>query len=247
MSISESENLGHVLRRYRLAAGLSQEALAGRSTISVRTISDLERGQRSGAHLQTVRLLAGALNLPEQDRDLFMEAALAGLDQPPVPGRDDRTPTAPARQLRSLPAQPTPLIGRTSVLAGILDAIERNPGRTITLTGPGGVGKTRLAIEAARRSAASFEDGVAFVDLAPLSDAASVAFAVAQSLGIATSSMSLPERIGDFLQGKSLLLVLDNFEHLVEAAPLISQLQAAAPGFSVLVTSRVRLRLSTEL
>jgi predicted ATPase/transcriptional regulator with XRE-family HTH domain len=237
--------LGTLLKRFRMSAALSQEELAERSTVSVRAISDIERGQRTTARFETVRLLAGALDLSEHDRDLLMEAAQPRSDQ--LPASQAPAPPAPALRLQTLPAQPTPLIGREAVLSGIVGAVENKPGRAITLTGPGGIGKTRLAIEAARIVTQTFGDGVAFVSLAPIADPDSVAVTIAQALGIAPGGMSLPESIAKFLRGRSLLLVLDNFEHLIEAAPLISQLLAGAPGLSVLVTSRVRLRLSTEM
>jgi non-specific serine/threonine protein kinase len=125
--------------------------------------------------------------------------------------------------------------------------VANNRGRVITLSGAGGVGKTRLAIEAARQMATAFDDGVAFVSLASVTDPALVPATIAQSLNIVLSSASLPERIGAILKDKRLLLVLDNFEHLVDAAPLVSRLQAATSRLSILVTSRVRLRLSGEV
>jgi predicted ATPase/transcriptional regulator with XRE-family HTH domain len=253
MSTSSPGMLGTLLKRFRMSAALSQQELAERSTVSVRTISDIERGQRTTARFETVRQLARALDLSERDRGLLVEAAQPKSDQlpasqalalalaPPAPA------PVPSLRVQTLPAQPTPMIGREAVLSEIVGAVENNPGRAITLTGPGGIGKTRLAIEAARRSAASFDDGVAFANLAPLADPASVAVTIAQALGITTGGVSLPESISQFLQDRSMMLVLDNFEHLIEAAPVISQLLAAAPGLSVLVTSRMRLRLSTEL
>ena len=159
---------------------------------------------------------------------------------PSLPSESAQTESPPWQ--RSLPHPPTPLIGRETVLSEILSIVANNRGRVITLSGAGGVGKTRLAIEAARQMATAFDDGVAFVSLASVTDPALVPATIAQSLNIVLSSASLPERIGAILKDKRLLLVLDNFEHLVDAAPLVSRLQAATSRLSILVTSRVRLR-----
>jgi hypothetical protein len=116
----------------------------------------------------------------------------------------------------------------------------------VTLTGPGGVGKSRLAVEAARRLAPRFADGVRFVDLASVSSGDLVAAAVATGLGLTTTGDKLITDLRSYLRAPRLLLVLDNFEQVVGAAPLLAELLGAAPGVVVLVTSRVVLRLSGE-
>ncbi len=119
--------------------------------------------------------------------------------------------------------------------------------RLLTLTGPGGVGKTRLALEAAAGLADTFPDGARFVSLAPITDPVLVAPMVAQALGVREAGDEpITERLAAFLRDKRLLLLLDNFEQVVEAAPLVTDLLAACPGLKGLVTSRVRLRLSGE-
>ncbi|CAN5854146.1 BTAD domain-containing putative transcriptional regulator [soil metagenome] len=248
MTTAKPATPGQLLRRFRLAAGFSQEHLSEQSGVSVRAISDLERGQRASAHLETARLLAMALGLSDDDRRALLEAARPELREDVVVASHQRPPgLESSRWMQSLPVPPTSLIGRESVLAEIASLLKNEPGRVITLTGTGGVGKTRVAIEVARKIAPVFADGVVFVSLAPLSDPSLVTGAIAQALGIELTSTSLLERISTVLQNRRLLLVLDNFEHLVDAAPLISKLMTAAPDPSVLVTSRVRLRLSTEL
>ncbi len=147
----------------------------------------------------------------------------------------------------NLPAQLTPFIGRERDIAGVIDLIEHEPGRLVTLTGPGGTGKTRLALAVAAEALDSFPDGVWFVDLSPLADPSLVVPTIASTLGLrGTSAVRPREMLTTFLREKRLLLVLDNFEHLLEAAPVVSDLLRGSPGLKVLVTSRAPLRLRGE-
>jgi len=140
----------------------------------------------------------------------------------------------------------TPLLGREREAAALEDLIVREGARLVTLTGPGGVGKTRLVLEAARRLGPGFADGARFVELASVSAADLVAPAIAAGLGLNTSAGQLTADLESYLRGRRLLLALDNFEQVLGAAPLLTELLGAAPGLVVLVTSRAVLRLSGE-
>ncbi len=146
----------------------------------------------------------------------------------------------------ALPAPATPLVDRDQETAEVEDLVVRQGVRLVTLTGPGGVGKSRLAVEAAGRLGPGFPDGVRFVDLASVSAAELVPAAIAAVLGLNTSGGMLATDVVSYLRAKRLLLVLDNFEQVTAAAPVVAELLAAAGDLVILVTSRTVLRLSGE-
>jgi predicted ATPase len=151
-----------------------------------------------------------------------------------------------APMVGALPAPATPLVGRERETAAVEDLVIREGVRLVTLTGPGGVGKSRLMVEAARRLGPRFADGVRLVELASVPSADLVPAAIAAGLGLSTSAGQMTTDLESYLRARRLLLVLDNFEQVIGAAPLLAELLTAAPGVVVLVTSRTVLRLSGE-
>ena len=235
----EESTFGTRLRRLREAASLTQEELAERARLTRNAISALERGERKRPYPHTVRSLADALGLSEEERTTLLAATIR---------QDGESPTARVALLEStLPIPPTPLVGREQDSEEVTGLLCRAEIRLLTLTGVGGVGKTRLAIEAAREATRFFPDGVAFVALASLNDPALVVPTVARLLGLREAEDRTPrEALHAYLKLKRFLLVLDNFEHVLGRALEVSELIEVCPNLTVLVTSRAPLRIRGE-
>ncbi|MGZ3581511.1 MAG: helix-turn-helix transcriptional regulator, partial [Ktedonobacterales bacterium] len=202
----------------------------------------------------TVELLADALGLDELERAPFLAAARAS-GAVPSSGRtavvERGTPSATSASAWLPMAQPTPLVDRHDELDTILQRLTVEGVRLLTLTGPAGVGKTRLALTAASRLAAQlperFADGVVVVDLSPVRDPEQVLGVIARAFGFIDTGMPpLPQRFTTFLKERAQLVVLDNFEQVLPAAATLATLLAGCPRLALLVTSRVSLHLRWE-
>src|SRR5436190_933989 len=160
-------------------------------------------------------------------------------DFPPLSTLDNRP--------NNLPLQSTPFIGRAAEVAEVRSMLLRDDVHLLTLTGAGGTGKTRLALQVAAELLDEFKDGVFFVYLAPITDPALVISTIAQTLGVGEEgTQPLAQTLQEYLRDKIMLLVVDNFEQVLDAATLVSDLLRAAPHLKVLATSRATLRLSWE-
>ena len=236
MDAGSGPTFGDLLRRHRDAAGLTQEDLSERTGITPQAISLLERGERRRPHRYTVQRLAEALGIEGRNLTSFEAAS-----RRPVARQASPEPSRP------LPAPITSLVGREEEIASVTRLLRQKDVRLLTLTGPGGVGKTRLAVEVGGRLQDEFSDGAVFVSLAPVRERDLIPSVLAEALGIRNvADRNLEETLRQRLLNKHMLVILDNFEHLLAAAPLVAGLVSACPGLTVLVTSRSPLRLGGE-
>jgi predicted ATPase/transcriptional regulator with XRE-family HTH domain len=235
----EMTRFGALLKRYRRAAGLSQEALAERAGLSTRAISDLERGVNHSPRYATLELLVKALSLSSQQSDLLKAAAYPDLSSSPV------VDLHPAQT--GIPQPPTRLIGRAAERSQAAGLLRSGGVRLLTLTGPSGVGKTRLALELAQDLAPEFADGVVYLPLASERDARRVPNMVAQVLRLhELPAVAVQDQVIQALRPRHLLLVLDNLEQLLDCSPFIAKLLENCPQLVILATSRSALRLRAE-
>lgn len=224
----ESSAFAELLRRHRANAALSQVELAKLSGISDRALRDLEQGRRV-PRSQSARLMATALKLTGDDLTAFLAAA--------------HPRSAP---VRSAPPSTDGLVGRTSELRSLLDLVLQARHRLISITGPAGAGKSRLAAELAVLLHGRTDLVVSSLDLSAVTDVALVGDLVADALGCGPSRLAPPDRVAAHLRDRRVVLVVDRFEQLVDAAAGLAALPRRCPGLTVVVTSQRPLRVRDE-
>jgi predicted ATPase/transcriptional regulator with XRE-family HTH domain len=256
--MQSSASFGRWLKLRRLAQDLTQTGLGELAGCSAMTIRKIEADERRPSR-QLAERLAQYLAIPADERGAFLKAARSELRSdrlaPPFSEANHPLDGGARHRLQNLPTSPTPLIGREAELADLGALLENQACRLMTILGPGGIGKTRLALAAAAELADAFAGGAAFVPLQAIGSAAFVAPAILAAFTVVLQDQRDPiDQLLDYLGGKELLLVLDNLEQLLAPeqsqnggiAELLAALLARAPGVTVLVTSRERLALDGE-
>jgi predicted ATPase/transcriptional regulator with XRE-family HTH domain len=243
-------SFGNWVKRRRRALDLTQQGLARRVGCSASLIFKIESDERRPSR-QIAELLAQHLEIPSDQREFFLkvarqEKAIASLNRiSPLP--PDETPPVSVSRPGKMPVSPTPLIGREHEISMIGRQLLDPACRMLTLTGPGGVGKTSLAIEAGSQFQAHFADGVFFISLAGIGTIESIIPVLADTVGLAFSGPAEPiVQLSNFLQTREILLVVDNMEHLLEGGSALSEILQTTQHVTMLVTSREPLRLQWE-
>lgn len=234
-------SFGHWLTVRRQAVRLQRTELAARLGCAAITLQKIELDERRPSR-QLAERRADQLAIPAQDREIFIRVARGELpvDRLAMPG-----PSTPGPS--NLPRPTTALAGRAREVADVQALLARAEVRLLTRTGAPGGDKTRLALGATSELRGAFADGVFLVMLAPLSDPDLILPAIAHALDVGTSGRQpLEERLGGYLRTRQNLLLLDNFEQVLRAAPQLTQLLAAAPHLKLLISSRVALELLGE-
>ena len=235
-------SFGHWLRLRRKALDYTQEQLANLVGCAPETLRKIEADRRRPSQQIAERLADNLAIAPPERRAFLLLArgeARTHVPAPPAPSTPGLHPP--------LPAPSHALIGREIEIAAVCERLQRPDLRLLTLVGVGGTGKTRLALEVARQLEGAFADGVFFVSLATLTTPDGIPQAIALAVGACESNARPPlEAVIARLQGKHALLVLDNYEHMLSAAPLVTELLTACAQLTVLVTSRVALRVYGE-
>ena len=227
---SNREEFARALRAHRLRASLTQEELAHRSGVSVRTVRNVESGAVGVPRLATLRTIADTLGLDPDERARFVELAGVGVDAPPATG-GGRIPVALSR-----------LVGRDEDVAELTTLITRRSNRLITLTGVAGIGKTRLAL-AATLELAGAPWRTWWVPLAPVGESSFILDAIAEAIGAPTADLA---GLGAWIGDVPALLAIDNVEHLQDAGEVLADLLREVPSLSVLSTSRAPLGVHGE-
>jgi len=250
MAEQTTSGFAGLLRQLRAGAQLTQAELAKAAGVSTRSVSDLERGINRTARQDTAVRLAGALGLAEPVRSLFVAAALGRIPAAQVlaarPRQAPGEPLTSAGGVHGFVPALTSFVGRAGPVRAVAALLGRN--RLVTVTGPGGTGKTRLAAEVARQMSGRYADGAWLVELAPVAGPAQVAAVAAAALGVREQpGVPAAEAVAQVLARQQLLLVLDNCEHVIgAAAELCARLLAGADDVRILATSREPLAVAGE-
>ena len=240
---------GELLRYLRERANLSQRELAQRVGYHYSYISRLEKNERilNASILQKLFIPALKLENDPKSTAHLLELAAANFNEPAVINDSDQQPVKSPTLSVGLPVSLTPLLGREAESAALFQILLNEEARLATVIGPPGVGKTRLALHIAEQLAPKFSDGVVFVDLMPILETDQVIPALSTALGTQESSTtSVFESVISVLGQRSLLIVMDNFEQVLDAAPQLLPLLSQAPRVKILATSREALRLRGE-
>lgn len=252
-SLHQPLSFGRWLKQLRADRDLTQDALAEAVGCAAQTIRTFESGTRRPSRDMAERL-ADVLEVAQTERDAFLRLARAR-------GAEGLPQTAPVAEPPTLEAAPTPVVAPRAALPTSLNALigrEREHGtirnalldpqqRLVTLLGPGGIGKTRLALQLANDLQGQFRDGAHWVALASVARPDDVLTAIADTLGLSLHGTLAPaEQLIGYLQDRETMLVLDNLEHLLDIAPFVGQLLQRSPQVKILVTSRERLRVGGE-
>lgn len=267
MSEGADLTFGSWLKQRRRSLGLTREALARRVNYSPVAIKKVEADERRPSETMSL-MLAKALDVPSERVDAFVKFARSGQYDPTLlsdlahkgSGSSQPAPSHKPHTVSLPPVPLTPLIGRQQELVETVELLKHTGTRLVSFIGPPGVGKTRLALEVALACMPSgdpsdpFVDGVAFVPLAPLHHRKQVVPAICSSLNVQLppahqdqhNSNDIPSELASQIRSRRLLLVLDNFEHVLGAAPLVADLLKSAPNLKVLITSREPLRIYGE-
>ena len=229
------------LKQHRKMLGLTRSDLANQVPCSPDTIHKIETGERRPSRAMALRLVE-CLNVPLRDRSALVD--IARLSVPPagvIAWPDQLRPPS------NLPLPPTPLIGRDTEVSTLRQMILREPGCLLSIIGPPGVGKTRLALQVAASLRDEFVDGVFMVPLASVPDSELVLSCIARTLNLEDCGQRpIVDQVIAHLRDKELLLLVDNFEHLINATPILIRLRSACPLLRLLVTSRAALRVRGE-
>jgi predicted ATPase/transcriptional regulator with XRE-family HTH domain len=242
----ESASFGAWLKRRRQALGLTQAELARQVACAVITVQKLESGDRRPSH-QVAERLVQVLEIAPEAHAYVLACARAGQ----APEGIAAAPAIAGPALAPLPLPPvplplSPLRGRAAELRAVIAELRHAPTRLVTLVGPAGVGKTRLGLAVAHAIELDFAHGVAFFPLAHLHDPGQVMPALAQLLGVQAANQRLTNQLIATLRPRQMLLVLDNFEQVVDAAEALVDLLHGCPRLKALVTSRERLQVRGE-